>query len=399
MKKKPSLLLFFIFSGIHQIASNFAHPVTPSIINGLGLPSYMFGLAFSCMATTNFLFSPFWGQRSDAKGRVKTMAICACGYACGQLIFSMANSGAMILCARLLAGAFAGGYTISSMAYVADMSTIENRGQNMSYLAAITVMGGSFGYFVGGMIGDYSIKMAFVAQVSVILVNAFLYYHFLGEAESWQPVSAEGRSLNPFSAFKEAGEVLTKPLLTFLLAVFAANFATMAFDNMFNYYLKDAYNFPPSYNGKIKAAVGIIGLVVNFTINIWIARKTDSRKSIITVLTCCGVSLGVALMMPNVSLFIAVVMVFYTFNSMYQPILQALAVEDNDASNGVVAGLFNSTKSMGMIFGPLFAGFVYEINKMYPFIGASIAFFISAVICFVNLGQYKKVRQEREMAR
>ena len=145
--------------------------------------------------------------------------------------------------------------------------------------------------------------------------------------------------------------------------------------------------------------MGIIGLVVNFTINIWIARKTDSRKSIITVLTCCGVSLGVALMMPNVSLFIAVVMVFYTFNSMYQPILQALAVEDNDASNGVVAGLFNSTKSMGMIFGPLFAGFVYEINKMYPFIGASIAFFISAVICFVNLGQYKKVRQEREMAR
>ena len=53
--------LFFTGMILFQLASNFAHPVTPTIIQQLQLPDYMFGLMLAAMQLSNFLFSPFWG--------------------------------------------------------------------------------------------------------------------------------------------------------------------------------------------------------------------------------------------------------------------------------------------------------------------------------------------------
>lgn len=44
MKYKTRFLLFFVAMALFHLASNFAHPATPTIIQELGLPDYMFGL-------------------------------------------------------------------------------------------------------------------------------------------------------------------------------------------------------------------------------------------------------------------------------------------------------------------------------------------------------------------
>lgn len=42
--EQQSLRKFLIFNLLIMTVFNFAHPVTPRLINELGLPSYMFGL-------------------------------------------------------------------------------------------------------------------------------------------------------------------------------------------------------------------------------------------------------------------------------------------------------------------------------------------------------------------
>ena len=44
MKYKLRFFLFFTGMVLFNLASNFAHPVTPTIIQDLALPYYMFGL-------------------------------------------------------------------------------------------------------------------------------------------------------------------------------------------------------------------------------------------------------------------------------------------------------------------------------------------------------------------
>ena len=62
MKYKTRFIFFFGAMILFNLAANFAHPVTPTIIKDLQLPDYMFGLMLAAMQLTNFLFSPFWGK-------------------------------------------------------------------------------------------------------------------------------------------------------------------------------------------------------------------------------------------------------------------------------------------------------------------------------------------------
>ena len=87
-----SISKLYITVAVYSLVANFAHPITPTFIQELGLNDYMFGVAFACMSLTNFLFSPFWGKISHNFGVVKTMGFCYVGYALSQLAFGLSTS-------------------------------------------------------------------------------------------------------------------------------------------------------------------------------------------------------------------------------------------------------------------------------------------------------------------
>ena len=59
-------ILFINF--ITMATFNMAHPVTPSLINALSMPTYLFGVLYSTMSIAHFVMSPIWGSMSDQKG-------------------------------------------------------------------------------------------------------------------------------------------------------------------------------------------------------------------------------------------------------------------------------------------------------------------------------------------
>ena len=66
-----------------------------------------------------------------------------------------------------------------------------------------------------------------------------------------------------------------------------------------------------SYNGIIKAAVGLVSFVANTTLCIWIITKTKIRRSMAVIIAVCTVSaLGTALV-PNIGIFIALGVIVY----------------------------------------------------------------------------------------
>ena len=87
MRYKLRFSLFFFAMALFNLASNFVHPVTPTLIQDLNLPDYMFGLMLACMQFSNFLFSPFWGKLCGYIPTKRIMLICGMGYAVGQMIF------------------------------------------------------------------------------------------------------------------------------------------------------------------------------------------------------------------------------------------------------------------------------------------------------------------------
>lgn len=395
--RKASLARFFVFYFLFCVISNMVHPITPAYLQSINCPDYMFGVAFAAMAFTNFLSSAFWGKMGDRYGYAKIMGVGYTGYTVGQWVFSIATNSYMVVLGRAIAGLFIAGFSVNAMAYIAT-STDDNqtRSKYMATYAAMMSVGAAVGFLIGGLIGDYSMGLVFNVQLVGLVFASIASLTMLGE---FKPHIVTGKlsfkEVDPISNVIASFKLITPAMAIFLMSVLFTSFATQAHDGSFNYYLKAQLNLPPSANGIFKALVGTIGLVANFTINMWIVKKTDSRKSIIYVLLLCGAALVCIVAAPVVSLFLAASVVFYTFNAIYLPIQQALMIRNDDgASSGAMAGLFNATRSLGMVVGPLFSGFAFSVNPKYPFIGAGVAFFAAAVLCYYNQKQYERLESK-----
>ena len=388
MKQKNDMKIFLVITTLHYLAANFAHPFTPTLIKNLGLNDYMFGIMFASMAFTNFLFSPFWGKLRDYFEPRKLLAIGCFGYALGQIFFSIAATEVTIVFARCFSGIFTGAVNVSTLVYVTDTSEEGHIGKNLAKLAILNSLGAAFGYLIGGVMGTVSITLTFMLQSGTLVLCGILYLCLLkkdkgGEREKIS-VRIIGREANPLMAFINCRFFMTKKFVILFIAVLFANLGTNAFDQCFNYYLKDQFQLSSAYNGVIRAATGIITLIANSTICMWIMKKSKIKRPTAAVLLCCAVSIASMLFVEKLPMFIAVCIVFFAFNAIYIPLLQDCVVRETDKDGNLVMGFYNAVKSMGMIGGALVAGGIYGIGEKLPFVFAAICFTLAAVLLGVR---------------
>lgn len=399
--KKASLLRFYIFYGLVVFASNLVPPVTPTLVNSLHLQNYMFGLLFSVMSTSLFLFSPAWGKIGDIAGKPKTLAVGQLGYALGQSVFFFGGNGTLMILGRFISGMFMGSHYVNSMAYIIDMTDEKTRGKQMAFMAGLVTAMNALGYLVGGLIGDQSVAAVFYLQIALLLLAGVLFFLLLDDApkfKSSEILSAKQflKQANPLSSFVDAKDILNPALIVFFVMTFLSLAGSTGFDNSFDYYIKQQLGFPPSYNGVLKALVGVIGFIANVTINQWVAKKFQLRKAVAVVLACAGFAVLTVFFVSDLYLFVILCIMYYLFNAVYLPILQTLTSENTKATSGLISGVFNSSRSLGMIIGSLFAGFIYEIDPKLSFLTCAILFALASVMGIINMKQYQLGGKEKQ---
>lgn len=350
------------------------HPITPTIMTALDVPDYLFGYAFAAMSLASFLLAPFWGKLSDVFGRKKILAISLMGYIVGQWFFAFANSAATIMLARVFAGLFVGGFTVSALAMVSD----EQKGssaRNLTFFTSITALAGTLGYFTGGMVGVVSIPLTFAVQTTALVIALSVVFTIKEAKKDASDFSLHHawKAINPFASFKNSQHFHRN--LWFLLAMtFFLNTAMTLYDNSFNYYIKDVLQLSSAYNGMIKGVVGVVSLVINLTILMWLIKKFDVKKVLFFILFATIGMMMVVTLPQDVTRFIVNNIVFLIVYSASLPIQQAaLAKESNPSDAGVVFGMMTSLRSMGGVVGSLMAGSLYVMDVRYPFIGVIVS--------------------------
>jgi len=373
------MTFFFAVMFVFNMAANFVHPVTPTIIVDLNLNDYMFGLALAAQMSCNFLFSPFWGKLADYISSRRVLLICGLGYALGQVFFGLARTELQFLLARMFAGIFCGGSYVAFLTYTVNCSTDENRGRNLTVNATAIAVSSSFGYFVGGMIGEFSVYASVWLQVATLIATALLHYFGCREDRCADIRSISGKQLvrecNPFSAIAQCRRFMTRLLAFLFLAYGLAYLGYTAFEQCFNYYLRDQFGLSSGYNGIIKAALGVISLIANSTLCMWILRKPSSSPYMVGVMCVCAVSMIGVIAFSEMIPFIAVNVVFFAFYFISLPLTQNSAARlGQGRDSNLVMGAFNAVKSFCSIFGSALAGFIYEFGAKLPFVFGFVAF-------------------------
>ena len=393
MNYKNRFLFFFAGMILFQLAANFAHPVTPTIIQDLELPDYMFGLMLAAMQLSNFLFSPFWGKMNVSISSRQTLLICCMGYGVAQLGFACATTQTMILLVRVLAGVFVGGIFVSFLTYVINTARPEDQAKYLTYSATIQAVCGAFGYLVGGVLGEFSIRGTFLLQ-AFCLAAAGVLFRVVCLPDGQQKrldLKQTFKQTNPLQAFLDGKQFMNVAFVMLFAVNILMNFANTGFDQVFNYYLKDQLGLTSAYNGIIKAAVGLISFMFNMTLCLWIIRKTDTKISITVLMGLCAVAAVGTVVTPQIGLFIALSVFVYAGYSVSLPVLQHMvAVQADPAQKNLVMGFYNATKSLGSIIGSLMAGFLYALHVKLPFAVVAVAYGCSLLAAAGYLLQSRK---------
>jgi MFS transporter, DHA1 family, tetracycline resistance protein len=93
------------------------------------------GLLYSIYSVAQLVFSPIWGSLSDRLGRRPVMLLSTAGAVVAYIIFGLAGSLAVLFLSRLVAGVM-GGNIATAQAYIADVTTDEDRAKGMGLIGA-----------------------------------------------------------------------------------------------------------------------------------------------------------------------------------------------------------------------------------------------------------------------
>lgn len=399
MRQKKRVFLFFAVSILLNMAANFAHPVTPTIIQQRGFGDYMFGVALAAMMTVNFLLSPFWGKLVGFLSSRRIILICCLGYAAGQAMFGLASTEWMMVGARMFSGIFISGVFTASLTYLVNTSPVNKRGSYLTVAATIGTVASAFGYFVGGMLGEISVSVAICAQVLLLSGCGVLFYLVCEDDATTQLREIKPKVLfreaNPLAAFLSGRSIMTPLLITIFTVCTLASLGSTAFDQSFNYYLKAQLGLSSGYNGTIKALIGFVCLAANGTIGLWLINKTNIRRSSIYVYLLCSCSMLGVVLLNAVVPFVAANVIYFGFFAVSVPLTQSLVVNQvKEKDSNLIMGYYNGLKSLGGIFGALSAGLLYTIDPKWPFILGFVAFGFATVASayYYYLSKHEDVR-------
>lgn len=366
---------------LHAIGANFAHPITPSYLNYLELPSAMFGYVFAAMSLTNFMFSPFWGVMSRYVNAKTLLLIGSVGYAIGQAIFGFSSNPIIIIIARFISGAFVSAVFVGAGYYVVQKSQQKDKSKNITKMVTVFSVSGTIGYFLGGYLGGSSLRLPFIVQVIVLITGGILFYFLLEDNETEKEIDMK-RILASSNPLVKSEKPLSFEFKILFLTVFLISTASTSLTQTFSYYIVDALHMTSLVNGLTKGIVGLISLILNFTLTLKIVNSKHVERN--TMILFLAISL---IILPMIGLgalaivFTALGVIAMSFDTMPVSLLQGRTVHyASDDSQGEMLGIHNAMRSLGMISGSLIAGWLYDVNGLSPFMLAMVLYLVGILL-------------------
>src|SRR3989338_5574597 len=298
-----------------------------------------YSLILIMYAFMQFLFSPLVGNLSDRFGRRPILLMSVCGLGIDYIFMCFAPDIWWLVVGRGLAGMFCASFTTAA-AYIADISTDENRAQNFGMIGAAFGVGFIVGPAIGGLVATWGLRAPFAIAAVLSLVN--FVYGLLVLKESLpadQRRKFDWKRANPLGAIKQIRRYAANKYL--FLVMFLVLFSNMAVHALWNYYTDKKFGWD----------------------------KLDVGISLAVVGVCIGVVQG-------------------GFSGIIDPSIRSIVSAQTESNEqGELQGIFTSMMSFAEIIGPLLMLWIYgktlKLGDANP-IFYGTAFYVAAGIVLIG---------------
>lgn len=359
MNRSP-LVVIFTTVFIDLLGFGIVIPVLPFYAEGtiFNATPRTVGLLFASYSVMQLIFSPVLGRLSDTYGRRPVLLISIIGTGIGFLILGFATTLWMLFLGRILDG-ISGGNISTAQAYIADITTNEDRAKGMGLLGAAFGLGFIFGPAIGGILSRWGVQVPFLFAAGLCFANAILLYFRLPETVT--PDHPARTSAAKGRGFSQLFESLRQPRLKFVLTIyflFIVAFSIMT--TSFSLYTMFRFGYGAHHNGYLFAYVGLIAVIIQgLLIGRLVKRFGELVLVIAGALLFAGSLFAVPFVGPHAGGLAALLIgggLFSFGNSLATPALNGLASRSvGPAEQGSVMGVTQSAGSLARAVGPSIA--------------------------------------------
>jgi DHA1 family multidrug resistance protein-like MFS transporter len=365
-------------------------PIIPFYMESMGAGGTELGLLVASYAVMRLIFAPLWGSLSDRVGRKPILMIGILGYGITMTLFGLATELWMMFAARILSGVLSSATSPTTMAYIGDSTSEEDRSGGMGIMGAAVGLGTIFGPALGGLLGGNSLSIPFfIAGGMSILAMAFIAI-FLPESlpsESRQ-ASIKGIQLPELSLWRRA---LASPIGILLVLTLLLTSGMMIFYGIFGLYALDRFSYGTEEVGIIFMVVGIVSALTQGLLTGPLTKRWGEPLLIKAAMLSSSIGFILMVLADTFWTVMLSIGVFIFATSLLVPAVTALTSKRAESMQGMAMGLSNSFMSLGRIIGPLWAGFVYDLNLILPYISGAVIMIAGFLVSLIWLKQDETV--------
>lgn len=387
MESKKVLPVLFLVMFLVMVGFGIIIPVLPFLAEEVGGTPTELGFLMAIYSIMQLIFAPIWGRISDRIGRKPVMIVGIAGLAISFFIMAMAESLWGLFAARIIGGILSSANMPTAMAYVADITTEEDRGKGMGIIGAATGLGFIFGPAIGGVFANSSLSLPFViAGVSSVL-TLILVIIVLKES-----LPAEKR-VKKNDEKESVGNALKGPISIIYVLQLIVTLSLAGLETTFAYFAAKRAGIDAVQLGYIFMIMGLGSAIVQGGL-VGKMTKKYGEGAVIRVGIIVSI-VGFILILFSTNFWTAAIFltIFGLGNGVIRPAISALLTKNQSSGYGNTTGLLSSFDSFGRIIGPPVGGWLFSISIELPFISGAILSVFALVLYQIY---HSKVLSKRE---
>jgi len=361
------LVVIYLCVALDAMGIGLVFPILPALVGDVthaASVAPLIGVMAALYAAMQLVCAPVLGALSDRLGRRPVMLVSMAGATVNYVLLACAPSVWLLLLGRAIAGLTAANVSVAT-AYITDISPESMRARRFGLMNAMFGAGFIVGPVLGGALGDYWVRLPFVAAAVLNAANLLLAFFALKESHSPGKKGIDLAALNPLRPLRWLAT--RRSLLPIVLTFFILSATGEAYGVCWALWGSDTFKWNGFWIGLSLGTFGVCQALVQAFLPGPASRLLGDRNAVFVGIACACTALT-AMAFVREGWVVFAVMPIFALGSIGVPALQALATRQVEAAlQGQFQGLLTSTVSLASIIAPLgFSTFYYVVRADWP---------------------------------
>jgi multidrug resistance protein len=358
MKKSPLSIIFLVVF-IDLVGFGIVIPILPYYAEAYGASATVLGWLMMSYSLMQFFFAPIWGRLSDRIGRRPVLLGSMAGLALSMLMLGLAPSLLWLFIARTFAG-ICGANVSTATAYIADITTEEDRAKGMGIIGAAFGLGFIFGPVIGGLLSRYGFGVPMFAAATLSVGNILFAYFKLPEPPRSQAAREAVREKR-FDLVAIRGAMGDARTRMAVLLLFVATLALTQMEVTLALFTQKRHGFDAQATGWLLAFMGVVMVIVQGGLIGKLSKRFGETRLVLVGTIAMAIALVLMAQASAVPTLVVGMGLLAFGNGITNPSLSSLASKGAlPGRQGATMGVFQSAGSLARVVGPPVAGIVYD---------------------------------------